>query len=804
MRRNVIDVAFPVYRLSSVIVHDTPRHPTVLERMLLRLCTRYREAPVIGAMRVVDVFEQQLGVVDAMALVGPCADSLIRLGAIERPVGQSSIMHATVGELQLTEKGHGLWQDNKVPAKERTNDTTHYLDPLTGTVFSESQARKLLNNPQGLAVDSAALRPGDSSLAVSTFLEREPHEWKTPSTFITSVKTQMAGELWQKYRIEITIANDGTISMAAPGTPDLQQWLQRASDELVWTLLLEPLLNAPLASDELPPLGCSLASAKEISPLFCATDTNLRDISAERPLLYLCRGGPSSISDDVPRIELRSSQVLAEDPCSAHPLLAQLEDSADLTEGLAGLALYGPGRPVTAWFSGQTQVFWNGSGRKANLRVVAGEVDSEAAWADIRALIEASVPCDTDSRWAALACLWAPADQVIASWENRHDTLDLVSLLEAGADFSRGLKRFAPAAAMADWHTCLLGILKSTVLPRTQSIAASFILHILQLSKRCLDARAAELEPLLLAKADSVDDLETLIAIRRTVAASRELPVALIGTEIQRLWLCQALEGEPADLCGPHGLVQGLEAFHRACAALRESPGLEALLMSDGDPLQLRRVGPRALDNVQAWQASTGSLFKGARTRAVEHPAELQRMLFCSEQWQANVTRRLAPAVDAGMRLLVLDTNALLLEPQLLALMPARDTPVLAHAVLQELDRHKSDTRPEREQRARQARSADHAILKAKDRIRHEEAAPELLPAESKREADDLILSVALKLRLSDTVLVTGDVNLRNKAHAENVRTMAPAEYLQDIGAVAKDSMSSSGRNDRKKHQRNR
>src|SRR5690606_28146166 len=97
-------------------------------RMLLRLCTRYREAPVIGAMRVVDVFEQQLGVIDAIALVGPCADSLIRLGAIERPEGYPSIMQATVGALQLTEKGHGLWQDNKVPAKERTNTTTHYID----------------------------------------------------------------------------------------------------------------------------------------------------------------------------------------------------------------------------------------------------------------------------------------------------------------------------------------------------------------------------------------------------------------------------------------------------------------------------------------------------------------------------------------------------------------------------------------------------------------------------------------------------------------------------------------------------
>ncbi|MNO42286.1 hypothetical protein D3C76_324750 [compost metagenome] len=804
MRRNVIDVAFPLYRLSSVIVHDTPRHPTVLERMLLRLCTRYREAPVIGAMRVVDVFEQQLGLVGAMALVGPCADSLIRLGAIERPAGHSSIMHATVGELQLTEKGHGLWQDNKVPAKERTNDTTHYLDPLTGTVLSESQSRKFLNNPQGLAVDSAALRPGDSSLAVSTFLERESHEWKTPSTFITSVRTQVTGELWQKYQIEITIANDGTVLLAAPSAPDLQQWLQRASDELVWTLLLEPLLDAPQVLDELPPLGCSLASAKEISPLLGASDTNLRDISAERPLLYLCRGGPTSISDDVPRIEFRASQLLADDPCNAHPLLAQLEDSVDLTEGLVGLALYGPGRPVTAWFSGPAQVFWNGSGRQANLRVVAGEADSEAAWADLRALIEASVPCDTDSRWAALACLWAPADQVIASWVSRHSALDIVSLLEAGADFSRGLKRFAPTTALAEWHTCLLGILKSTVIPRTQSIAASFILHVLQLSKRCLNTRATELEPLLLAKADSVDDLETLIAIRRAVAASRELPVALIGTEIQRLWLGQALEGEPTDLCGPHGLVQGFEAFHRACAALRESPGFDALLMADGDPLQLRRVGPRALDNVRAWQASTSSLFSGARTKAVEHPAKLQRMLLCSEQWQASVTRQLAPAVDAGMRLLVLDTNALLLEPQLLALMPTRDTPVLTHTVLQELDRHKSDTRPEREQRARQAQSANHAILRAKDRIRHEEAAPELLAAESKRDADDLILSVALKLRLSDTLLVTGDINLRNKAHAENVRTMAPAEYLQDIGAVAKDSTSSSGRNENKKRPRNR
>src|SRR5690606_38652102 len=115
-----------------------------------------------------------------------------------------SIMQATVGALQLTEKGHGLWQDNKVPAKERTNTTTHYIDPLTGALLSENQARKFLNNPQGLAVDAAALRPGDSSHTVRAFLESETHEWKTPSTFITSVRTEVAGELWQKHRIEIT------------------------------------------------------------------------------------------------------------------------------------------------------------------------------------------------------------------------------------------------------------------------------------------------------------------------------------------------------------------------------------------------------------------------------------------------------------------------------------------------------------------------------------------------------------------------------------------------------------------------
>jgi len=106
--------------------------------------------------------------------------------------------------------------------------------------------------------------------------------------------------------------------------------------------------------------------------------------------------------------------------------------------------------------------------------------------------------------------------------------------------------------------------------------------------------------------------------------------------------------------------------------------------------------------------------------------------------------------------------------------MRSRDMPVIPRRVLEELDGLKESSD---DQKAQAARAAIRAIESAGSRVRFESEALDLLPPDWDRSSDNRILSVAMYLRLSAVLLVTGDINFRNKARAEDISAQTPDEY---------------------------
>jgi rRNA-processing protein FCF1 len=129
----------------------------------------------------------------------------------------------------------------------------------------------------------------------------------------------------------------------------------------------------------------------------------------------------------------------------------------------------------------------------------------------------------------------------------------------------------------------------------------------------------------------------------------------------------------------------------------------------------------------------------------------------------------------------VIDTNVFIEIPEIIDLIPEKDVPVVSAKVVDELDRHK------RNRDKNVARSAKHAIgnLKkyvsrnSKRKVQMEFADQSLLPSDlDNQQADNLILSVALKLKENAPILLTNDKGLHLKAEMLDIKYLTTHNLL--------------------------
>ena len=128
----------------------------------------------------------------------------------------------------------------------------------------------------------------------------------------------------------------------------------------------------------------------------------------------------------------------------------------------------------------------------------------------------------------------------------------------------------------------------------------------------------------------------------------------------------------------------------------------------------------------------------------------------------------------------VIDTNAFVNCPTIIEKIDPKYTILLSAKVVDELDNLKVKTSGETLANIQSAlRSINHQMDKRK--IRMEEADPSLLPPEMNRKnADNLILSVALKYLGDNPILITSDNGLQVKAKGLGVTTISLTDFLKN------------------------
>ena len=127
----------------------------------------------------------------------------------------------------------------------------------------------------------------------------------------------------------------------------------------------------------------------------------------------------------------------------------------------------------------------------------------------------------------------------------------------------------------------------------------------------------------------------------------------------------------------------------------------------------------------------------------------------------------------------VIDTNVFIDCPDILDRIRHQDRIIVPTKVVDELDKLKVTLSLENKQKAERALRTLNSSYDT-NRIRMENADTQYLPADLRRNnPDNLILSVAMKFRNHNVMLLTSDNGLQLKARGLGIRTQSLREFIE-------------------------
>jgi rRNA-processing protein FCF1 len=779
MKLGTFSMSLPVFVVESDVTYQTVRSPTVFERMILRLCARYGNAPGIGDMTLFQVFEEQLGVTSAGDLVGPSVENLVHLGVISCPASQD-IMLSQVSQLRLTPEGRDFLERDRLPTQPKRANVKHLFLPLLNAVKPHGLDHRLSTTPADWQVDDAVLRPADCSHVVRKALASERHPWKTPNTELGHVESRVTSVLWEKQQLVIECDRSAVLSVSSASSPELDRWLANAQPDVIWEHILEPLCRVD-TRERWPDLGPHpLRGATGVMlPVPAATGAAISTAASEAVLRVLGDAADLANYPDADIVVLSAGAVGPGRVSSREgSLVIELPPPAGLPAGFDCLTVRHQDLAPSLFCTGVVKIIWAGREREIALRVQGDESTALQVWSDVRGALETLLQGGAASDVLALAAIWEPPGATIAHWCSRVEALSLGDLLREAKIFERTLSRFAAPSREqwgADWHDALTNRVHEAFARLAGDITVEAVIEWLPEIDRLLAADSRSLAALLLSRCATIDDVDTAVRLRRTVGQGVELPLSLFGDRVIAQWIAEALTDEvhPTFYVGPY--PEPIEGLRLARRSVLHDIGLKSLDDAGSGALSLSGVKTSALSSASRWQATMAMLTESRPSLSGKWPDRLVVLDQKIAAWRELASRRLAPPGPPGQRLVVLDSNALMSQPDVLFEMRRTDVPVVPRRVLEELDGLKSSSD---EEDAGMARAAIRALERAGQTVRYESEVLDLLPPDWGKSSDNRILSVALHLRLSDVVIVTGDVNLRNKARAEDIQTMSLEQYV--------------------------
>ena len=798
MRLGNFVVLLPVYQIESGVTYHTERKPTVFERMVLRLCDPGVHFPDKQDLSLLSVFRDQLGAGEVRELLEGCVSELVALGALPRYSGRDSLA-APLSELELTAEGVQFLRDDRLPVRSRTVKVWHRYDPISDEIkpAKSDGARLNQSNMNRTSTADQVLRPQNPSAQVERAIAQEAYDWKNPATVIDRIVPVVQSTGWVERKLEISCSEDAALSARAPQDEALQRWLEQVQSELAWEVMLADALNSE-SNSLLPTIDSAV----------------LRDARAARPIavaggdlgktkLCIVAQGVSAAEAGTPVIVLSSEvsePTLVADSKSS--LLAlHVPPPAGMNAGFSRLSLaHGSTSTIHAEVAGRFRLYWAGQPRMCGLVVTLNEQAATALWAILRQDLEVACEHADDPRIAFLPLAWrevSAVSETLWTWLASRTAQSLEDLLAVAEDARQAIVLWLPDRKdwKSVWEVTLAKAIDESLRQSPNKLALEKTVSLLIQIKELLPQDKAEpRQSALLRHAEPVSMIEQLKQLRAALPSTAEIPEVLLATELRQTWLAQALARQELKLYGPHAMQQPLQNIEKAVQAIYRDIGELALKAAENCQMDARDLTPRALNAVHAWREATKDL------SILNAPlAQWDTLNKLVERWNLLAQEKLAP-VEAGRRIVVLDTSALMEHAEVLLQLRPDDIAIVPRRVLSELDGLKAS---EDEGRSAKARRAIRQLEGASSRIRHETEYTDLLPAEwDAKQPDHAILSTALFFRLNAVLFVCNDINLRNKAQSLGLKTEDAKVYAPARTSSTDASDFASNKRNQKKNKR--
>lgn len=799
--------SYPLFELQSEVTFQTPRAPTVVERMILRLIVTATAA--IGDMTLADAFTDVLGMGDARRVLKTFIDPLFVLDVVLYPHGEDPL-EIPIRRLSLTKSGLAFWERNLLPGAPQTKRVAHTYDFITDTLKPQSTG-KLVRADNARPADEIfldqPLRTSDLEARLREGLVPGSQAWITHTTEIGEVHNSAVSTSWRSVELRLDCKEDGVLSLHAPHDNAFRLWLQASDPQRLWTQIIEPALgiakDAPTPENRwhLPDTSCrqhlDLRQAKGVQLLARASEAPTTTPSTTGILMLSRMFAPDAPPGDWVRLEddkpssapIDFSRQWQAPQAAGSPLLS-LPLTPYFPAGFTHLTLASPGKVPDVRLEGAADLVWAGQAYRVPLELTLAEEPTGIFWRDCCNDMDTALLPRPQAALLPAMLWWQPPAFVVAQWLTCCDGLRPDEWIRQLVEFLAALRRRLALTAItpqSSWAQDLAEAAALVVAEAESPLDLPDLITWLDLLQGVELARP-RLQQIVLESAEQVHTLKDLQSIRQSLADERmALPLHLIGNGARQALIEGTLAPSDQPKVGLHAASATLAGLKQVYATANDLLGGALSAPSALRPgtaySKARRQATatyKVLDNLRSSMADVGEALElGDQANALAF-GKTREQLRHFEQW---MDTQLAPAEGPASRPVVMDTNTLIEFSSIFERLARHDFAVVPKRVVQELDHLKTRLDDPSGKHAYKVREAMRSVDNA-PQARHQASKPELLALDWTSTPDNDILSVALFYSRSPVILLTRDKNLRIKASAEGIRAMSGEEYLREFGQV--------------------
>ncbi len=788
MKLTDIRIGAPLLRIKTRIFHATPRKPTAFERVILSMSEKFGNDVSFNKIPLERLFVDILCVVDPGPLVTPTLSELAALDVI-RCIGDIEALDTLVlSDIEITERGKRMISEDMLPAKSMQNDETYYYDPIRQQLLSESESKAYrLDDPPKLSIDASVFEDIFPEEQIRGHIHRAGYRWFSAASHIERLEPQSVQILWKDTPCAIEV-NSGVLTITSEDE-NLSSYLSALESEDSYNRFIFPVFESHNLHPEAMPI----------------LDIENLDHSAIEtfPVSQVLSKWPDRVRFVIPGLD-HVDNVIPEQAPPHQAIIVYHEDAAaenlffEWNQERNGCKLKIKGEHP---FPDSLQVTDQENLRCHRIQVKHGNETRQL-------LVVCHIPVSREDeflkeplrRLSALTNEIAGKGDMKAAvlWEGESQYLEnqlrsprasqlpvdelvteFYSVLVDSERIKGNVNRNVTGSLweILDERISGLDEIEITVCMKLLQALSMHGPHAGNKISKLLQALTERIKP-----PHTLDALEKIRSVFRVLdpSWSSEFPSSLYTAELVK----STLESFPKDL-NPQ-LITDDNSFFRPLASLLDlyekisngvgDSGLD-WLNNDEDYVHLikSKTGAGLADLSHEWASDMDTLLAVLQGYSAVLDGTYLASINCKVAEIANWTAKLVDSIDDRIHsVYVFDTSALIAQPQIVADIRPNEMFVVTKRVIEELDDKKLDEslRPSVSEVVRNLRNI------RKEQIQFCDGDMSLLPSDYRLKGDNLILSVAVRFRKHNPVLITNDNNLSLKAQAEGIAAMEAEAFV--------------------------